>query len=629
MAQAGRAKADKPDWTGNDGLSGGPEEFPPIASSKQENHVIVLGYKLLGIYVVEKLTEMGLPYVVIVRDESQLPALHKSHIPALASPIAKSFETLKAAGASRATAIIATFDDDGDNLLAILNAKKINPGMRAITVINDKDMAEAATASGADIVIAPYELTGQLLALSTVSKGISAIFVKGSFKSKQISQFVIDGAGKASYPELNKVAPIVMVSREGKTVMNPHEEFGLERGDIIYAVTDGDSLVALEKVLLTRRMVSSSDGDGPRTGGRRLARLGATESFTTRLNDLGDLVLYGPLSIIRHIWIQIMLLAFMFGFGTAIFSYYQHLNLLTAFLGSVSTITTIGIYNPGIIGMAPSEQVLLAITFIVSVGLAASVIQGIVTSVTGRETLRERSVTRMIGRVQGHVIVAGYNYLGKYAVEWLDEMKVDHVIITVDPSLARSLQLSGELAIHESASRPFQALREAGAHRASTLVCALDDDGDNLLVAMSARKQSNDLRILTVVTDRDLAESAKASSDIDVVFPIFDIVASILAFSAIAPEVVGIFIAPPLSPDIGRVSRYVTEFVVGPTGRAMVTFKALNEVAPVLLVVRNGEIVPHPDDEFQVRTGDSLLVMTPSRDSIEKFRAALATLRTA
>ena len=110
--------------------------------------------------------------------------------------------------------------------------------MRAITVINDRDTAEAATASGADIVIAPYELTGQLLALSTVSKGVSAVFVKGSFKSKQISQFVIDGAGKASYPELNKVAPIVMVSRGGRTVMNPDEGFGLERGDIIYALTD-------------------------------------------------------------------------------------------------------------------------------------------------------------------------------------------------------------------------------------------------------------------------------------------------------------------------------------------------------------------------------------------------------
>ena len=178
------------------------------------------------------------------------------------------------------------------------------------------------------------------------------------------------------------------------------------------------------------------------------------------------------------------------------------------------------------------------------------------------------------------------------------------------------------------AAGPFLALREAGVHRASTLICALDDDGDNLLVAMSARKQNNGVRILTVVGDRDLAESARASSDIDVVIPTFDIVASILAFSAIAPEVAGIFITPPSSPDIGRISQYVAEFVVGPTA-ATTTFKALNEVAPVLLVMRARRIIPNPEDAFVVESGDSLLVMTPNHDSIEKFRAAIASMGTA
>lgn len=163
-------------------------------------------------------------------------------------------------------------------------------------------------------------------------------------------------------------------------------------------------------------------------------------------------------------------------------------------------------------------------------------------------------------------------------------------------------------------------------HSASTLVCALDEDGDNLLVAMNARKQNNDVRILTVVSDRDLAESARASSDIDVVIPIFDVVVSILAFSAIAPEVSGIFITPPLSADLNRVSQYLSEYVVGPVGSAGSTFKALNDMAPVLLVLRGGKIIPNPSDEFLIQEGDSLLVMTPTRESIDKFRAALNAL---
>jgi Trk K+ transport system NAD-binding subunit len=343
------------------------------------------------------------------------------------------------------------------------------------------------------------------------------------------------------------------------------------------------------------------------------------------MNDLVNVILYGPLSIIRHIWIQILLLTFMLGFGTAVFAYYQHLPLLTAFVGSVSTITTIGIYAPNIIGMADSELILLAITFIVSVGLAASIVQGILTSVINREALRERRLTRKIGHLRGHVIVAGFSYLGKYVVESLRGMNVDYVVITVDPGIAHSLQMSGELVIHSEASRSFQALRQAGVEKASTLICALDDDGDNLLVAMNTRNQNNNVRILTIVGDRDLAESAKTSSDIDVVVPIFDVSANILAFSAIAPEIAGSFVTPPLSPDIKEVSRYIAEFVVG-NPSAGSTFKALNELAPVLLVMRNGKIIPNPDDEFLVQNGDSLLVMTPTRDSIQRFRATLTGL---
>lgn len=56
--------------------------------AKMRGHVIVMGYKYLGMYVVERLREMGLEFVVLVRDESQLPALHREGIPAMGAPIA-------------------------------------------------------------------------------------------------------------------------------------------------------------------------------------------------------------------------------------------------------------------------------------------------------------------------------------------------------------------------------------------------------------------------------------------------------------------------------------------------------------------------------------------------------------
>jgi hypothetical protein len=121
-----------------------------------------------------------------------------------------------------------------------------------------------------------------------------------------------------------------------------------------------------------------------------------------------------------------------------------------------------------------------------------------------------------------------------------------------------------------------------------------------------------------------ILDNCRSSSDIDVVIPIFDIAANFLAFSAIAPEVVGSFITPPLSADIEHVSRYLAEFLAGPAVPQDITFRQLNDIARALLfITRDGKVIPNPTDEFQVLSGDSFLAMAPSRETIEKFRDTL------
>ncbi|MDG6925773.1 MAG: NAD-binding protein [Nitrososphaerota archaeon] len=227
------------------------EELIANMVSKMQNHVIVMGYKFLGIYVAEKLREVGLEFVVLVRDEAQLPSLYKAGIPAIGSPVARSYSALRLAGVARASSIICTFDDDGDNMLTVLNAKKLNPKIRAITIVNDRDLAEAADASGADVVLAPYEFAGQVLAASTVSRSVAAVFIKGEFKSKQISEFILPEGKpiKVRYSDLNGVAPVVMVSRKGELFTNPPDDLQLKEGDTLYVLTDHSSLVAFQEAL--------------------------------------------------------------------------------------------------------------------------------------------------------------------------------------------------------------------------------------------------------------------------------------------------------------------------------------------------------------------------------------------
>ena len=81
-------------------------------------------------------------------------------------------------------------------------------------------------------------------------------------------------------------------------------------------------------------------------------------------------------------------------FGAAIFWHYQGLDWLTALLGSVSTVTTIGLYAPNIVSMPQTEKILLIIVIIVSVGSAASLVQALVSSIT-RKVMFSLNLTEM------------------------------------------------------------------------------------------------------------------------------------------------------------------------------------------------------------------------------------------
>ncbi len=346
-------------------------------------------------------------------------------------------------------------------------------------------------------------------------------------------------------------------------------------------------------------------------------RYDETWSLKLQIQNVLDLLLYGPLSVIRHIWLQIILLTLMFGFGTIIFMYFQSLPLLTAFLGSVSTITTIGIYAPDITHMDPIEQILLIITFIVSVGLAASIVQSTVTTAVSRDILREQHVKRRIARLRGHIVIAGYSYLGKYVTEGLCKMRITCcVIIVKDKSLVKSLQSKGLLAVYASTENAYEVLNEIKIQHASSLICTYEDDGDNLLMAMNAKKLNEDIKVVTVAQDRDIAESAKAVG-VNIVIPIYDIVSQMLTLSAILDKVAGTFLNKDLE------SLCLSEFKIEEDsqkeqnkvkvfGRIIQKFGSLNtnnEVAPFIMIVRDGKIICNPGNEYELKGGDSLFAI--------------------
>ncbi|VVB89332.1 Glutathione-regulated potassium-efflux system protein KefB [uncultured archaeon] len=343
-----------------------------------------------------------------------------------------------------------------------------------------------------------------------------------------------------------------------------------------------------------------------------------TNKLINSLEDSLDFFIYAPYSVLKHIWIQLLIIGLMFGLGTLIFMHYQGLDFLTALLGSVSTITTIGIYAPNLVTMPASEKVWLIIIFIVSVGSAASVVQGTVSAAVKKEFLIEELTLKKAKRMKNHVIVMGYKFLGKYIVENLKALELEYIVIVRDSSQIDALRAQGIPAIHAPIIHAFEALRQAGAERACALISTFDEDCDNMLAVLSAKKLNKEIRTITIINKRELAKGARESGA-DIAVSVHDVLGEMLAISTISKEITGVFLTDRLK------SRHIAEFEITTSG---IKYGDLKGICPILMVSRKEEVIYDMSNDFQLLIGDFVYALIDN-ESLKAFREKLKSLSVA
>jgi voltage-gated potassium channel len=291
--------------------------------------------------------------------------------------------------------------------------------------------------------------------------------------------------------------------------------------------------------------------------------------------------------------------------------------LLTALLGAVSTITTIGIYNPGILTMPASEKALLIVVFITSVGSAASLVQGTFTVALKSELRTEILTMRRVRRMKNHVIVVGYKFLGKYVVEDLKSLGLEFVVIAKDNDQMELLRKEGITAVAGQPAHIYETLKKAGIEKASYLISTFDDDGDNMLAVLSAKKLNKNIRAISIINDKELIESAKVAGS-DTVAPIYDIIGRMLASSTISNEVAGIVMSEKLQ------SKYVVGFEITAQG---IKYGDVDRGDPILMVYRSGEVIHNMTADFELQKGDFLYILADNQ-SATSFKKRLESLIT-
>jgi len=139
-----------------------------VGIDKVRDHFIICGYGQVGRTVVDQLTRLQIPFVLIETNEGLCRELLKDRILVVQGD-SKRADVLEAAGIERARGVCIVIDNDADNLYITVTAKALNPKARIITRAGQARYAQAMRNSGADEVIIP-EYEGGLMTGRMISK---------------------------------------------------------------------------------------------------------------------------------------------------------------------------------------------------------------------------------------------------------------------------------------------------------------------------------------------------------------------------------------------------------------------------------------------------------------------------
>lgn len=131
------------------------------------DHIVVLGYGDLVEPILVELNDADVPFVVITADPAVAETLTDRGIRIIVGDPSDE-SSVVAADLKQARAVVAATNDDAEDALAILTARRYNPDVRIVAAAINRENIAKLKRAGASIVISPARIGGQLLVRSAL-----------------------------------------------------------------------------------------------------------------------------------------------------------------------------------------------------------------------------------------------------------------------------------------------------------------------------------------------------------------------------------------------------------------------------------------------------------------------------
>ena len=215
----------------------------------------------------------------------------------------------------------------------------------------------------------------------------------------------------------------------------------------------------------------------------------------------------------------VTLLLMLLAIGVLGFRIMSNYSWIDAIYMTVITITTVGFGEvQPLDDFAKIFTIFLILASVIIVGYALTVITEYILSKNDIEELKLKKMQKKIDSLSNHIIICGYGRNGKQAASKLLAHGKPFVIIEKDNEIAERFQSETMPFIIGNANED-DTLFKAGIDRASTLICALPDDADNLFVVLSARQINKDMCIISRASQETSYKKLKLAGANNVIMP--------------------------------------------------------------------------------------------------------------
>jgi len=228
-----------------------------------QSHFIVCGYGRVGRSASEELRKSGVPILVVDRNEERVERALQAGLLAVAADSTRD-EVLRDCGIERARGLIAALATDADNTYLILSAKALNPLLPVATRVSEEESERKLRRAGADVVFAPYTITGQRLSQSLLKPHVNEFidFTTGNDSGLDIRIEQVHVSERSEYVSKSlrqaqlrsDVGVIVLAIRKvsGHMIFNPPAEAEIGSGDHLIVMGQPDQLRRLEELMEER-----------------------------------------------------------------------------------------------------------------------------------------------------------------------------------------------------------------------------------------------------------------------------------------------------------------------------------------------------------------------------------------